>query len=191
MHIKLFLPILLLSFLSCSKVKNEGLTISDIPKKSSDSIIADLDENNKVVRIYSFLSTPEKPMKEMITFLRNGEIDSSKSTFLEIRNKDIYFHSPYAKNSRRFVNFFGNDSINENFNNFSKVKLDSMFFNKNGVIKNYKNVMPQRGKIVETVFLDTIIEKDNVNHSIIRTIEYYIDINNLLINKVEKIKQKK
>ncbi|MCO6164486.1 hypothetical protein [Flavobacterium sp. NRK F7] len=190
MHIKLFLPILLISFLSCSKVKNEGITFCEIQKKSSDSIIADLDENNKVVRIYSFLNTPEKPMKEMITFLRNGEIDSSKSTFLEIRNKDMYFHSPYAKNSRRFVKFLGNDSINENFNNFSKVKLDSMFFNKKGIIKNYKNVMAQRGKIVETVFLDTIIEKDKENHTIIRTIEYYIDINNLLINKVEKIKQK-
>jgi hypothetical protein len=131
--------------------------------------------------IYSISNQNNRKLKEKIEFFPNGKIDYSKSTFLERKGNDLYFHSQYSKQypipKKRFVQFTS--------------KSDTVFFRENGEIKNYKKILPNCGKIIETIFLDSIVKIQNKEeHTVIRTIEYKIDLNDLLFDKIKSLKVK-
>ena len=63
--------------------------------------------------------------------------------------------------------------------------LDLIFFREKGEIKNCKKILRKRVKVIETIFLHTIIKAKN-NQNFIRTIEYEIDLNDLLFDKIKR-----
>jgi hypothetical protein len=194
MNLKLIIILITLLFLSCSKDKKVIHEDLKSPDNLIDSVIVEVNKQNEIIRVYSFLNTPEKPIKEMITFQDNNKIDFTKSTFLEVKNDDLYFYSHYSKYpipKKRFIQFIFSDSINSNFDNFSKIKLDTAFFNIDGVIEDYKSKLSKKGKIVETVFLDSLVVKNNEEQKVIRTLEYYVDLDNLLIDNLKAIRKTK
>ena len=61
-------------------------------------------------------------------------------------------------------------------------------FRENSKIENYLKLLPPKGKVLETLFLDTIIKsKGEENKTIIRTIEYDVDLRDLLIDKIKEL----
>ena len=125
---------------------------------------------------------------EIMYFYPNGEIDYSKSVFVEIKNNNLYYHSPYnfkyKMGENRFVFFRGNDRIKKDFSNIKKLTLEGFSFDEKGMIENYKNTIPKMGLIEETIVLDTLIKSNKGNKKIIRTIETYVNINDILIKNI-------
>ncbi|OYU85343.1 MAG: hypothetical protein CFE24_02235 [Flavobacterium sp. BFFFF2] len=192
-----FLISILLVFSCAKEVSNKDVVhMPIIREKSNDSIIIELDKNDKITSVYRFSNGDKKVMREKIAFLPNGKIDYSKSAFLEVRGKDLYFRSIYDSKypipKKRYAQYIGNKYIKPDFSNFEKLKLDSTFFRENGKISNYSKVLSRRGKIIETIFLDTVIKvKNDEDQIVIRSVEYEIDLDNLLIKRVQEIKNNK
>lgn len=164
-----------------------------IKKGKFDSIVVIEDENNKIKCIYKFSNEKEKVLNELISFTKDGKIDYAKSSFAEIVGDDLIFHSQYDKKyqipDKRFLEFIGTKIINQS-DSLQLIKPDTIFFSKDSKIENYKKILPPYGKILETIFLDTIVkEKNKLNKTIIRTIEYKIDLRDLLIDRAEEIKK--
>ena len=182
--------LIILVFFSCKKEVEK----THIEKEKTDSIVVIKDENNKINCIYRFSNEKEKVLNELISFTKNGKIDYAKSNFAEIVGNDLIFHSQYDKKYRipdeRFLEFIGTKIINQS-DSVQIIKPDTIFFREDSKIENYKKILPPYGKILETIFLDTIIkEKNKLNKTIIRTIEYKIDLRDLLIERTEEIKKK-
>lgn len=183
-----------LIILFCSSCNKENKKNEKIVRKKEplDSIIVLNDNNGNINCIYRFSNHKEKVLKEKISFFSNGKIDYSNSNFAEIVGNDLKFHSAYEKKykipKKRFLQFIGNVIIN-NSDNVQILKPDTLHFNEDSKIINYKKNLPPYGKVLETIFLDTIIkDKNEPNKTIIRTIEYEIDLRDLLIYRAKKIK---
>ncbi len=181
--------LIILVFFSCKREVEK----THIEKEEIDSIVVLKDKNNKINCIYRFSNEKEKVLNELISFTKNGKIDYAKSNFAEIVGNDLIFHSQYDKKYRipdkRFLEFIGTKIINQS-DSVQIIKLDTIFFSEDSRIENYKKNLPPYGKILETIFLDTIIkEKNKLNKTIIRTIEYKIDLRNLLIERTEETKK--
>jgi hypothetical protein len=185
----------LLIILFCSSCNKENTKKRKIVRKKEplDSIIVLNDNNGNINCIYRFSNHKEKVLKEKISFFSNGKIDYSKSSFAEVVGNDLKFHSTYENkykiSKKRFLEFIGTVIINQS-DSVQILKPDTIHFNEDSKIINYKKNLPPYGKIVETIFLDTIIkEKNKESKTIIRTIEYEIDLRDLLIYRAEKIKK--
>jgi len=186
----LYLFIVIFCF-SCNKENKKNQKIVR-KKEPLDSIIILNDNNGNINCIYRFSNHKEKVLKEKISFFSNGKIDYSNSNFAEIVGNDLKFHSVYEKKykipKKRFLQFIGN-VITNNSDSVQILKPDTLHFNEDSKIINYKKNLPPYGKILETIFLDTIIkDKNEPNKTIIRTIEYEIDLRDLLIYRAKKIK---
>ena len=187
--------IYLLIIIFCSSCNKESKKNQKIVRKEEplDSIIVLNDNNGNINCIYKFSNRKEKVLNEKISFFSDGKIDYSKSNFAEVDGNDLKFHSVYDKKykipKKRFLEFIGTVIINQS-DSVQILKPDTLFFNEDSKIINYKKNLPPYGKIVETIFLDTIIkQKNEQNKTIIRTIEYEIDLRDLLIYRAEKIKK--
>jgi len=171
---------ILLIILSCGKAKETESNNYLIKQIANDSVSFLVNKkNNLITCVYSFSNRNEKQLKEKIEFFSNGQIDYSKSTFLKRKGNDLYFYSQYSKQypipKKRYVEFTS--------------KSDTVFFREKGEIKNYKKVLSNRGKIIETIFLDSIVKvQNNEKQKIIRTLEYQIDLNDLLFDKIKTFK---
>lgn len=178
--------------ISCNNSqKNQSVNNDNYDDRiENDSISIYIDKKGHMECIYNILNNKEKFVKEGICFLSNGDIDYDKSTFLEIKGKDLYYHSPYDKSykigKKRYVIFKGNDSISKDFSNIQKINFKEFNFNESGIIADFKNKIPKIGIVEETIFIDTLIKSGKENKKMIRTIESYIDTDNLLINKLIK-----
>lgn len=163
-----------------------------IEKEKFDSIVVIKDENKQINCIYRFSNEKGKVLNELISFTKDGKIDYAKSNFAEIVGNDLIFHSQYDKKyqipDKRFLEFIGTKIINQS-DSVQIIKPDTIFFSEDSKIENYKKKLPPYGKILETIILDTIIkEKHRPNKKIIITIEYKIDLRDLLINRAEQFK---
>lgn len=176
----IFSIFILIIFISCEKVNKVKSNNYFLKQIANDSVAFLVDKkNNQIKCIYSFTNKDDKQLKEKIEFFSNGKIDYSKSTFLERKENNIYFHSRYSKQypipKKRYVEFIS--------------KTDTIFFRERGEIKNYKKKLPNTGKIIEIIFLDSVIKKqNNERQKVIRTIEYKIDLNDLLFDKIKNFK---
>ncbi len=166
--------------LSCGKAKKAESENQLIQQITNDSVVFIMNKNNNVITcVYSFSNQNKKQLKEKIEFFPNGKIDYSKSTFLERKGNDLYFHSQYSEQypipKKRYVEFTS--------------KSDTVYFREKGEIKNYKKKLPNNGKIIETIFLDSIVKvQNNEKQKVIRTVEYKIDLNDLLFDKIKTLK---
>lgn len=184
--ISLFIIILIFS---CGHENPKLQSIST--KTPVDSIVVLKNENNKMICIYRFSNSNPKKLNEKITFLPNGEIDYSKSMFLQVIENDLVLWSPNEKQYpipiKRYAQFIGWKITNDSIGN-QTIKLDTTFFRENSKIENYLKLLPPKGKVLETLFLDTIIKsKGEENKTIIRTIEYDVDLRDLLIDKIKEL----
>ena len=180
--------LIILVFFSCKREMKK----THIEKPKFDSIVVLKDENKKINCIYRFSNEKEKVLNELISFTKDGKIDYAKSNFAEIVGNDLIFHSQYDKKyqipDKRFLEFIGTKIINQS-DSVQIIKPDTIFFSEDSKIKNYKKKLPPYGKVLETIILDTIIkQKNRPTKKIIRTIEYKIDLRDLLINRAEQIK---
>jgi len=168
-----------------------------LPKKKNkdiqkENVYIGRDSLHNIKYIYkSYSKMKNKPFilnDEIMYFYPNGEIDYSKSVFVEIKNNNLYYHSPYnfkyKMGENRFVFFRGNDRIKKDFSNIKKLTLEGFSFDEKGMIENYKNTIPKMGLIEETIVLDTLIKSNKGNKKIIRTIETYVNINDILIKNI-------
>ena len=183
--------IIFLLYISCAKEKPKSEIITS--EKIADSIVIIKNENDKIISAYRFSNGNSKKLNEKITFLPNGKIDYSNSFFLEIINNDLVLHSSYNElypiPQKRYAEFIGWKITNDSLNNSQIIKSDTTFFREDFKIKNYNKILPPKGKVVETIFLDTLIKsKGKENETIIRTVEYEVDLRDLLIYRVNKLK---
>jgi hypothetical protein len=193
---KMFFFTFILIIVSCNKNQNKQPFIQVKDKViCNDSIVIYTSKKGRIECIYNILKNKEKYLKEGICFLQDGTINYDRSTYLEIKGADLHYHSPYDKSykigEKRFVVFKGNDSLRKDFSNINRIKLEELNFNENGIIKNFKKNIAKIGIVEETIILDTLIKSSNSNKKIIRTIEIYIDTDNLLINKLDSINSEK
>lgn len=178
------LQFLLLSCNESNKLKNVNY------ENSIDSIVVYKDKKGHTECIYNILNNKDKFIKEGICFLSNGDIDFDKSTFLKIKGNNLHYYSPFNKSYKiginRYVIFKGNDSIKKDFSNIELLKLSEFNFNENGIIEDYNKKIPKIGIVEEIIFLDSVVKSENGNEKIIETFVSYIDLENLLINKLKK-----
>ncbi|CAM3531816.1 hypothetical protein FLGE108171_01775 [Flavobacterium gelidilacus] len=189
---KLILFVILITSISCNqKIKKE--TNSSPSKTPDDSIVVVKNEEDKIVCVYRFSKGDSKKLNEKITFLASGEIDYTNSIFLQIIGNDLYLRSPYDIHypilKKRFAEFIGFKISNDSLNNAQIIKSDTTFFGEDSKIKNYIKKLPLKGKVIETIFLDTLIKtKGKENQTIIRTLEYEVDLRDLLFDRINEFK---
>lgn len=186
-----------ISINSCDKKQTVLKKVNeDIPK---ENVYIGRDSLQNVKYIYkSYSKMKNEPFilnDEIIYFYPNGEINYRKSVFVEIKNNNLYYYSPYSfkykMGENRFVFFRGNDSIKKDFSNIKKLSLEGFSFDERGIIENYEKGIPKMGLIEETIVLDTLIKSNKGNKKIIRTIETYININDILIKNITFLKKEK
>jgi hypothetical protein len=183
--------LVLFVFLNSCK-KNIVIRDTDnISNKENEKLIIVIDSVKKTTCIYvEILDSLNPKVKEIIYLDSLGRIDFDNSNYVEIKDGDLYYHSPYdfkgfKIGSNRTITFYGNDKINSKFDNLDSLNLINKEFNENGIIKNYKKETLSKGLIEEKIVLDTIIKSEKGNKRIIRTLNLYIDLDDLLINRVE------
>jgi hypothetical protein len=178
-------------FLNSCKKNTVIRNIEAIDEKENEKLFIVIDSVNKTTCIYvEILDSFNPKVKEIIYLDSLGRIDSNNSNYVEIKDGDLYYHSPYdfkglKMGVSRTITFYGNDSINGKFDNLDSLSLINKDFNENGVIKNYKKEILSKGLIEEKIVLDTIIKSEKGNKRIIRKLNLYIDLDDLLINRVE------
>ncbi|OWP74533.1 hypothetical protein [Flavobacterium oreochromis] len=182
--------LLVISIGSCDKKKTVSTNINK--KIEKENVYIGEDSLGNISYIYkSYSKMKNEPFilnNEIIYFYPNGEINYSKSVFVEIKNNNLYYHSPYNSKYKmgenRFVFFKGNDSLKKDFSNIKKLNLKGFNFNEKGIIENYQSIIPKMGLIEETIVLDTLIKSNKGDKKIIRTIETYVNINDILIKNI-------
>ncbi len=184
--------VFVLFLISCNKKQNR--IQANQTKYETTELIIGLDSLKRLSYAYTQILDSLNTSAELVSFHSDGKIDYTKSNCLEIKGNDLFYYSPYnipkyKIGINRFVVFKSSDSVNNQFSNINTIKLSKYNFNENGIIINYKEKVYSKGIVEETIFLDTIIKSRKGNKTIIRTLNTLVNLDNLLINRIDEIKK--
>lgn len=131
--------LIILVFFSCKREMKK----THIEKEKFDSIVVIKDENKQINCFYRFSNEKGKVLNELISFTKDGKIDYARSNFVEIVGNDLIFHSQYDKKyqipNKRFLEFIGTKITNQS-DSVQIIKPDTIFFNEDSKIENYKKI---------------------------------------------------